>query len=143
MRFLDGTKKSRRSLDGVNNIGDMFASGVNGRRGADGKNIKEGRGGYARKTLDSVDLTRLGADGVARWLGESEIKPESRAEMWTRRFANFVDGGIIAPLEALLTAREQIVRGAGMSRRWQPYEVEGAWTLINTRNTVARKRNAG
>jgi Transposase and inactivated derivatives len=140
LRFLDGTK----------NMGDRFASGKTGgsdSRGASGSDSREGaastRGGYVRKTLDSADLTRLGADGVSRWLAESEIKPESWAEMWTRRFANFVDGGIIAPLEALLTARERIMRGDGMPRRWQPHEVGGVWTLVSARNTAARKRNAG
>ena len=127
MRFLDGTKKS----------GDRSVSGKTGGRGS------VGNGGYVRKTLDSADLTRLGADGVARWLEESEITPESCSEMWSRRFANFVDGGIIAPLGVLLNARAVIMRGAMIYSRWQPDPVEEIWTLIHARNKEARKRNAG
>ena len=132
IRFLDGTK----------NIGDRFISDRTGNRNF---GVKDGsvRGGYVRKTLDSMDLTRLGADGVAQWLAESEIKPENWSEMWTRRFSNFVDGGILAPLGILLTVRENIARGAGLCNRWQPNAIGEMWTLIHARNTAARKRNAG
>ena len=123
MRFLDKTKNS----------GDRIVSS--------GKEASA-RGGYVRKTLDSADLTRLGAEGVSRWLADSEIKPESLSEMWTRRFGNFVVGGIIGPLAAVITVRETLQRGAYMCNRWQPSVVEDIYTFIHERNVKARKRNA-
>jgi Transposase IS200 like. len=121
MRFLDGTKAKKNPVDRL---------------------ISDRRGGYVRKTLDSADLTRLGAEGVERWLAASEIQPESASEMWTRRFGNFAMGGIIGPLAAVLTARESIVRGAYIYSRWQPGMVEGVYSFIRERNVKAKKRNA-
>ena len=131
MQFLDGTKI----------YGDRFVS-----RGTDRcvSKEKEGvvHGGYVRKTLDSADLTRLGVDGVARWMEESEIRPESMSEMWTRRFGNFVVGGIIGPLAAVITVHDELSRAAWRCNRWQPSVVEGIYTFIHERNVKARKRNA-
>ena len=132
MRFLDGTKKS----------GDRFVSRRVDKRDSSG-NSGSVCGGYVRKTLDSADLTRMGADGVEQWLAESEIKPESLSEMWTRRFGNFVVGGIIGPLTAVITVREELARGAFMCNRWQPSVVEGIYTFIHERNDKARRRNVG
>ena len=123
MRFLDDTKNSN---------GKVISSGKE----------DAARGGHVRRTLDSADLTRLGAAGVARWLEESEIKPERLSEMWTRRFGNFVVGGIIGPLAVVLIVREELARGAFMRNRWQPSVVEEIYTFIHERNVKARKRNA-
>ena len=138
-----------RFVDGTNNSGDRFSSGRSDSRslsGAGGRDSSENdgavRNGYVRKTLDSADLTRLGATGVARWLEESEIKPECLSEMWSRRFGNFVVGGIIGPLAVVITVRETLARGAGVCNRWQPSVVEEIYTFIHERNVRARKRNA-
>jgi Transposase and inactivated derivatives len=138
MRFLDGTKARNKSVDRLSSKPDL-ARGVGG---AGGESSASGRGGYVRRTLDSADLTRLGAEGVEQWLAASEIQPESASEMWTRRFGNFAMGGIIGPLAAVLTAREEIVRGAYIHTRWQPSMVEGVYSFIRERNAKARKRNA-
>jgi Transposase and inactivated derivatives len=134
MRFLDGTKTKNKSVDRLS-IGGGAAR-------VSGADDSRARGGYVRKTLDSADLTRLGAEGVERWLAASEIQPESASEMWTRRFGNFAMGGIIGPLAAVLTAREGIARGAYVYSRWQPGVVEGIYSSIRERNVKARKRNA-
>ena len=120
LRFLDGTKNAVAS---------------------NGAAKCSGGGGYVRKTLDSADLTRLGADGVAQWLADSEVQPESLSEMWFRRFGNLVVGGIIGPLALVMEAREVVVAGAGM-RRWRPGMFEGICSFIHERNENARKRNA-
>ena len=135
MRFLDDTKKKKKSVD-------RLSSNTDSSRGAGGDCAVSSRGGYVRKTLDSADLTRLGAEGVEQWLAASEIQPESMSEMWTRRFGNFAMGGIIGPLAAVLTAREGIARGAYIHTRWQPGVVEGVYSFIRERNARARKRNA-
>ena len=138
MRFVDDTKTKKKSVDRLIAGGEGNASArASGRGGSDMR-----RGGYVRKTLDSADLTRLGAKGVERWLAASEIQPESASEMWTRRFGNFAMGGIIGPLAAVITAREELVRGAYMHTRWQPSVVEGVYSYIHERNVKARKRNA-
>ena len=121
MRFIDGTKKSR----------DTHALNIQTKHQSQ----------YVRKTLDSADLTKLGAEGVARWLEESEIKPESAWEMWNRRFGNLVVGGIIGPLALMLEARETVMVGAGI-HRWRPGMFEGICTFIHERNEKARKQNA-
>ena len=127
MRFLDGTKKS----------GDTHSSKNIARRSVQ----REHSAQYVRKTLDSADLSKLGTEGVERWLAESEIKPESLSEMWTRRFGNFVVGGIIGPLTLMLEARDGVMVGAGM-RRWRPGMFEGVCSFIRERNEKARKQNA-
>ena len=135
--FIDGTKKSGGSPISRFAAGAAQAKNSVGRAiGAAGRTV-----GYVRKTLDSADLSRLGAEGVARWLEESEIKPESMHEMWSRRFGNLVIGGIIGPLEVVLSVREMIYVGAGMRQRWQPGVIEDICTTIHTRNEIARKRN--
>ena len=121
MQFLDDTKEKKKRVKTQNHASHCA--------------------GYVRRTLDSADLTRLGADGVERWLAASEIKPESLSEMWTRRFGNFVVGGVIGPLAAVLTIREELARGAYMRNRWQPSVVEGIYSFIHERNVKARKRN--
>ena len=138
MRFLDGTKdRAGSDTAGKNttakNLRDMLIS-----RDAAGHSR---RGGYVRKTLDSADLTRLGAEGVAQWLAESEIQPESLSEMWFRRFGNFVVGGIIGPLALVLETREIVASGAEM-RFSPPSMFEGVCSFIHERNLKARKRNA-
>ena len=138
MRFLDGTKNvahsnATASKEAASNSGDTLLS-----RNAAGCSE---RGGYVRKTLDSADLTRLGVEGVAQWLAEGEIQPESLSEMWFRRFGNFVIGGIIGPLALVLETREIIASGAGM-RFSPPSMFEGVCAFIHERNFKARKRNA-
>ena len=137
MCFLDETKKSGTgALFGKNEVfrnkGDSHKSDASSKHSSK----------YVRKTLDSADLTNLGAEGVARWLAESEIQPESAWEMWNRRFGNLVVGGIIGSLEIVLSAREGIYMGAGMRQRWQPGVIEGIYTFIHERNEKARKQNA-
>ena len=145
MRFLDGTKSAGRAaaaataataakrIMSVEKSGDTLAS--------NGLTEQASRGGYVRKTLDSADLTRLGAEGVAQWLAGSEARPESLSEMWFRRFGNFVVGGMIGPLVFVLESRDMIASGAGM-RRFRPSMFEGVCSCIQGRNEKARKRNA-
>jgi Transposase and inactivated derivatives len=140
MQFLDGTKDIVKTGLVKGNYmpkksGDTLVfNGAATRPGCVG-------GGYVRKTLDSADLSRLGAEGVARWLAESEIQPESLSEMWRRRFGNFAVGGILGPLALVLESREAIATGAGM-RFSRPGMFEGVCSFIQERNFKARKRNA-
>ena len=140
MRFLDGTKKAEKTA-ASSKIGTvkMFGDTPNSRNSTE-RFAQSAQ--YIRKTLDSADLTKLGADGVARWLEDSEIKPEGAWEMWNRRFGNLVVGGIIGPLEIVLSAREQLQFGMRSSSRWQPGVIEGIYTFIHERNEKARKQNA-
>ena len=138
MRFLDGTKNAVKTeafgkSEAAKNCGESLVL-----KTATGDSE---RGGYVRKTLDSADLTRLGARGVAQWLAESEIQPESLSEMWSRRFGNFVVGGIIGPLALVLESRDIIKSGAGM-RFNSPSMFDGVCSFIQERNFKARKRNA-
>jgi Transposase and inactivated derivatives len=101
-----------------------------------------GGGGYVRKTLDSADLTRLGAEGVAQWLAGSETRPESFSEMWTRRIVNFAAGGMLGPI-ALVMDSHDLIAGRTKIRRWKPAGVfDGVCSFIGARNEKARKRNA-
>ena len=128
MRFLDETKKSRDTHP-INSSAAHSSHPEHSLR-------------YVRKTLDSADLTKLGAEGVAHWLAESEIKPENAWEMWNRRFGNLVVGGIIGPLAAMLEARMEFAPNV-IPRRWRPGMFEGICTFIRERNEKARKQNAG
>ena len=128
LQFLDGTKKQ----------GDTHI--IKSSMGRPQQTAHSSK--YVRKTLDSADLTRLGAEGVSRWLAESEIQPENAWEMWNRRFGNLVVGGIIGPLALVLEARMQLAPSV-IPRRWRPSMVEGICTFIHERNEKARKRNAG
>jgi Transposase IS200 like. len=159
LNFLDGTKSSGNEKNNIGGspifkLATRFAASSNRAAKATkhahlsnhaenhAKNHMENHAsGYARKTLDSADLTRLGADGVARWLADSDIKPESVAEMWTRRFGNFVIGGIIGPLDAIIGMNDAIYGHNTMRRRWQPGVIEEICTAIHVRNNAARKRN--
>ena len=137
-RFLDETRVPKKYGDSPISKSN---SGIAHNQNLSVQNVKRHSAGYVRKTLDSADLTRLGADGVARWLAESELKPESMSEMWTRRFGNFTLGGIIGPLAAVITVREELRRGAYMCSRWQPSVVGEIYSFIHERNAIARKRN--
>jgi Transposase and inactivated derivatives len=134
--FLDGTKAvaKKSTLQGARKTGAADKT--------NGVCAGERAGGCARKTLDSVDLTRLGAEGVAQWLANSEIQPESLSEMWTRRFVNFAAGGILGPIALVMDSRDAIAGGAQM-RRWSPAGLfDGVCSFISARNEKARKRNA-
>ena len=134
LRFLDGTK----------NRGGSPVFSLESKSGASAKLHQDATSraaGYVRKTLDSADLTRLGAEGVARWLADGDIKPETVAEMWVRRFGNLVIGGIIGPLEAVVGMNDAIYGHADVRRRWQPGVIDEICTAIHTRNNAARKRN--
>jgi Transposase and inactivated derivatives len=134
LSFVDGTKKSGGS--------PIFKhESTSSASAKSGKNATSRAAGYARRTLDSADLTRLGAEGVARWLAENEIKPESIAEIWVRRFGNLVIGGVIGPLNAIISLNDMIYGHPTTRRRWQPGLIEEICTTIHARNETAKKRN--
>ena len=128
-------------LDGTKNIGGSPISKPATTSNRNPNQAPSHAESYVRKTLDSADLTRLGAAGVAQWLAQSDVKPESIAEMWSRRFGNLVIGGIIGPLEAIIGLNDAIYGHGGMRRRWQPGVIEKICTTIHARNDAARKRS--
>jgi Transposase and inactivated derivatives len=142
MDFLDGTKNAanKSALKSA-----AIKAATTKTAAADGMGMVphlRGAGGYVRKTLDSADLTRLGAEGVAQWLAGSEAQPESLAEMWTRRIVNFAAGGLLGPIAIVMDSHSLIAGGPGM-RRWRlAGALEGICSFIGTRNEKARKRNA-
>ena len=138
LSFLDGTKNSGGSpvFELKSDLKSKYVA-----RAKTGQNAGNRAGGYVRKTLDSADLSRLGANEVARWLAESDVAPESVSEMWTRRFGNLVIGGVIGPLEAVIGMNDAIYGHSPVRRRWQPGVIDEICTSIRARNDAARKRN--